>query len=188
MSKMEDMQSYFDEYPEALRKARASSSLTLAELARISGVPYNSICSVNSGTTKQPLLYYSAATCKALGLSLDELFGITNTEGSVTQLKRINALEVKAACLENDVEHHRRMNAVYRPLIFCLVGVCTILLCVGVGYIIVDIQLKVQIRRLNGAGRVPGGRGACCRRPDRLCGENRNPRCQNNKKPTGLTL
>ena len=56
MSKMEDMQSYFDEYPEALRKARASSSLTLAELARISGVPYNSVCSVNSGTTKQPLL------------------------------------------------------------------------------------------------------------------------------------
>lgn len=69
MSKMEDMQSYFDEYPEALRKARASSSLTLAELARISGVPYNSICSVNSGATKQPLLYYSAATCKALGLT-----------------------------------------------------------------------------------------------------------------------
>ena len=34
------------------------------------------------------------------------------------------------------------MNAVYRPLIFCLVGVCIILLCVGVGYIIVDIQLK----------------------------------------------
>lgn len=66
MSKMEDMQSYFDEYPEALRKARASSSLTLAELARISGVPYNSICSVNSGATKQPLLYYSAATCKPL--------------------------------------------------------------------------------------------------------------------------
>lgn len=137
MSKMEDMQSYFDEYPEALRKARASSSLTLAELARISGVPYNSICSVNSGATKQPLLYYSAATCKALGLSLDELFGITNTEGSVTQLKRINALEVKAACLEKDVEHHKRMNAVYRPLIFCLVGVCAI-----IGYVMFDIQLK----------------------------------------------
>lgn len=43
MSKMEDMQSYFDEYPEALRKARASSSLTLAELARISGVPWRSL-------------------------------------------------------------------------------------------------------------------------------------------------
>ena len=51
-------------------------------------------------------------------------------------------MEVKAACLEKDVEHHKRMNAVYRPLIFCLVGVCAILLCVSVGYIIVDIQLK----------------------------------------------
>lgn len=142
MSKMEEMQSYFDEYPEALRKARASSSLTLAELARISGVPYNSICSVNSGATKQPLLYYSAATCKALGLSLDELFGMTNTEGSVTQLKRINALEVKVACLGKDIEYHKRMNAVYRPLVFCLIGICVILLCVVVGYIIFDIQLK----------------------------------------------
>lgn len=142
MSKMEEMQSYFDEYPEALRKARTSSSLTLAELARISGVPYNSICSVNSGATKQPLLYYSAATCKALGLSLDELFGMTNTEGSVTQLKKINALEVKVACLGKDVEYHKRMNAVYRPLIFCLVSVCAILLCVGTGYIIFDMQLK----------------------------------------------
>lgn len=142
MSKMEEMQSYFDEYPEALRKARASSSLTLAELARISGVPYNSICSVNSGATKQPLLYYSAATCKALGLSLDELFGMTNTEGSVTQLKRINALEVKVACLGKDIEYHKRMNAVYRPLVFCLVGVCAILLCATIGYVIFDIQLK----------------------------------------------
>lgn len=142
VSKMEEMQSYFDEYPEALRKARASSSLTLAELARISGVPYNIICSVNSGATKQPLLYYSAATCKALGLSLDELFGMTNTEGSVTQLKRINALEVKVACLGKDIEYHKRMNAVYRPLVFCLVGVCAILLCATIGYVIFDIQLK----------------------------------------------
>ena len=139
---MDDMQSYFDEYPEALRKARVSSSLTLAELAKISGVPYNSICSVNSGAPKQPLLYYSAATCKALGLSLDELFGITNAEGSVTQLKRINVLEVKAAYLEKDLEHHKRMNAVYRPLIFCLVGLCAILLCATIGYVILDIQLK----------------------------------------------
>lgn len=73
---------------------------------------------------------------------MDELFGITNTEGSVTQLKRINALEVKAACLEKDVEHHKRMNAVYRSLIFCLVGVCAILLCAIIGYVMFDIQLK----------------------------------------------
>lgn len=142
MSKMEEMQSYFDEYPEALRKARGSSSLTLAELARISGVPYNSICSVNSGATKQPLLYYSAATCKTLGLSLDELFGMTGAEGSVTQLKQISALEVKAACLQKDVEHYKRLGTIYRPLIFGLIGICAILLCAVIEYIIFDIQLK----------------------------------------------
>ena len=34
------------------------------------------------------------------------------------------------------------MNAVYRPLIFCLVGVCAILLCATIGYVIFDVQLK----------------------------------------------
>ena len=34
------------------------------------------------------------------------------------------------------------MNAVYRPLIFCLVGVCAILLCAIIGYVMFDIQLK----------------------------------------------
>lgn len=34
------------------------------------------------------------------------------------------------------------MNAVYRPLIFCLVGVCAILLCATIGYVIIDIQFK----------------------------------------------
>lgn len=106
MSKMEDMQSYFDEYPEALRKARASSSLTLAELARISGVPYNSICSVNSGTTKQPLLYYSAATCKALGLSLDELMGLRAPEVPTgEQQQQVYELEHENGILKSTVEH-----------------------------------------------------------------------------------
>lgn len=115
MSKMEDMQSYFDEYPEALRKARASSSLTLAELARISGVPYNSICSVNAGTTKQPLLFYSAATCKALGLSLDELMGLRVPEVLTgEQQQQIYELEHENGILKSTVEHYKALGAVYK--------------------------------------------------------------------------
>lgn len=130
MSKMEDMQSYFDEYPEALRKARASSSLTLAELARISGVPYNSICSVNAGTTKQPLLFYSAATCKALGLSLDELMGLRVPEVLTgEQQQQIYELEHENGILKSTVEHYKALGAVYKPLIFGLIGVCALLLC-----------------------------------------------------------
>ena len=128
---MEDMQSYFDEYPDALRKARASSSLTLAELARISGVPYNSICSVNAGTTKQPLLFYSAATCKALGLSRDELMGL--------RVPEVLTGEQQQQIYE--LEHYKALGAVYKPLIFGLIGVCALLLCATIGYIFLDIRM-----------------------------------------------
>lgn len=142
MSKMEDMQSYFDEYPDALRKARASSSLTLAELARISGVPYNSICSVNAGTTKQPLLFYSAATCKALGLSLDELMGLRVPEVLTgEQQQQIYELEHENGILKSTVEHYKALGAVYKPLIFGLIGVCALLLCATIGYIFLDIRM-----------------------------------------------
>lgn len=73
MAHMQEMQPYFDKYQEKVRKAKNASGMTLAELSQCSGVPYNSICSVNAGTTKQPLLFYSAATCKVLGLSPDGL-------------------------------------------------------------------------------------------------------------------
>lgn len=144
MPEMQNMQPYFDAYQEEVRRAKNSSGLTLQELSDKTGVPYNNICTVNAGTMKQPLLYYSAATCKVLGLSLDKLFGLPRDDTrELADAKAVNhKLEIENARIKNDVEHHKRMNAVYRPLIFCLVGVCAILLCVVVGYIIFDVQLK----------------------------------------------
>lgn len=144
MPEMQNMQPYFDAYQEEVKRAKNSSGLTLQELSDKTGVPYNNICTVNAGTMKQPLLYYSAATCKVLGLSLDKLFGLPRDDTQeLADAKAVNhKLEIENACAKKDVEHHKRVNAVYRPLIFCLVGVCAILLCVGVGYIIFDIQLK----------------------------------------------
>lgn len=144
MPEMQNMQPYFDAYQEEVRKAKNSSGLTLQELSDKTGVPYNNICTVNAGTMKQPLLYYSAATCKVLGLSLDKLFGLPRDDTQeLADAKAVNhKLEIENACIKNDVKHHKRMNAVYRPLVFCLVGVCAILLCAVVGYIIFDIQLK----------------------------------------------
>lgn len=160
MSKMEDMQSYFDEYPEALRKARASSSLTLAELARISGVPYNSICSVNAGTTKQPLLFYSAATCKALGLSLDELMGLRVPEVLTgEQQQQIYELEHENGILKSTVEHYKALGAVYKPLIFGLIGVCALLLCATLFRHSHDASRFVSVCRNVCACRPAGCRG-----------------------------
>lgn len=144
MPEMQNMQPYFDAYQEEVRRAKNSSGLTLQELSDKTGVPYNNICTVNAGTMKQPLLYYSAATCKVLGLSLDKLFGLPRDDTQeLADAKAVNhKLEIENACAKKDVEYHKRMNAVYRPLVFCLIGICVILLCVVVGYIIFDIQLK----------------------------------------------
>ena len=144
MPEMQNMQPYFDAYQEEVRRAKNSSGLTLQELSDKTGVPYNNICTVNAGTMKQPLLYYSAATCKVLGLSLDKLFGLPRDDTrELADAKAVNhKLEIENACAKKDVEYHKRMNAVYRPLTFCLVGVCAILLCATIGYVIFDIQLK----------------------------------------------
>lgn len=172
VTKMDDMQSYFDDYPEALRKAKFSNGITLTELAKISGVPYNSICSVNSGATKQPLLYYSAATCKALGLSLDQLFGLSSDNAKLNETleakneklqaknEKLEAkneelqgenhnLEIENARQDEAIKHLNNMNAVRTsqvdartPLIYGLLGLCSLLLCVVIGYILFDIRLR----------------------------------------------
>lgn len=144
MPEMQNMQPYFDAYQEEVRRAKNSSGLTLQELSDKTGVPYNNICTVNAGTMKQPRLYYSAATCKVLGLSLDKLFGLPRDDTQeLADAKAVNhKLEIENARIKNDVEHHKRINAVYRPLVFGLISVCAILLCATIGYIIFDIQLK----------------------------------------------
>lgn len=143
MPEMQNMQPYFDAYQEEVRRAKNSSGLTLQELSDKTGVPYNNICTVNAGTMKQPLLYYSAATCKVLGLSLDKLFGLPRDDTQeLADAKAVNhKLEIENACAKKDVEYHKRMNAVYRPLIFGLIGVCALLLCATIGYIFLDIRM-----------------------------------------------
>lgn len=142
MAHMQEMQPYFDKYQEEVRKAKNASGMTLAELSQSSGVPYNSICSVNAGTTKQPLLFYSAATCKALGLSLDELMGLRAPEVLTgEQQQQIYELVHENGILKNTVEHYKALGAVYKPLIFGLIGVCALLLCATIGYIFLDIRM-----------------------------------------------
>ena len=152
MAHMQEMQPYFDKYQEEVRKAKNSSGMTLAELSKCSGVPYNSICSVNAGTTKQPLLFYSAATCKVLGLSLDELMGLRAPEEPTgEQQRQVYELECENGILKSTVEHYKALGAVYKPLIFGLVGVCALLLCAVIGYIIFDIRMT-QVGLFKSAG------------------------------------
>ena len=97
------------------------------------------MCNITAGTAKQVSFHSVAAICVVLGLSLDETLGLRDTDTN----DYIRELEIENACAKNGLEHHKRMNAVYRLLIFCLVGVCAIMLCATIGYVILDIQREL---------------------------------------------
>ena len=149
ISAMSELQPYFDSYLEKMRKAKNSSGLTLQELSDLSGVPYNNICDTNSGRTKQPLLFYEAAKCKALGLSLNALCGLDEPQQSdFAQQQRIHELELKTVQQAGDVrrltevgiEKDKRLYS-HRPILYALVAMCVILTIALIGYMIFDASI-----------------------------------------------
>ena len=145
MSALTELQPYLDEYPAKIRKAKNASGYTLQELSDLSGVPYNNICDTNAGRVKHPLLFYAAATCKVLHLSLNELVGLD--EQPETQY--VHELELENVRLSGEVKHLQEMNAGLKKqgetntrAIYMLIGVCSILLCAVVWYVIFDIQVE----------------------------------------------
>lgn len=121
-----------------IRKAKDASGLTNQDIADKSGIAYNTVCNITAGTAKQAAFHSVAAICVVLGLSLDETLGLRDTDTS----GYIRELEIENACIKRDVAHFKRLSTIYRPLIFGLIGLCAILLCAVIGYIIFDIQLK----------------------------------------------
>lgn len=121
-----------------IRKAKDASGLTNQEIADKSGIAYNTVCNITAGTAKQVSFHSVAAICVVLGLSLDETLGLRDTDTN----GYIRELEIENACMKKDVDHFKHLSTIYRPLIFGLIGICAILLCAVIGYIIFDIQLK----------------------------------------------
>lgn len=149
MSAMSELQPYFDSYLEKMRKAKNSSGLTLQELSDLSGVPYNNICDTNSGRTKQPLLFYEAAKCKTLGLSLNALCGLDKPRMSdFAQQQRIHELELKNVQQAGDVRRLTEVNVEkdkrlysHWPMLYALIAMCVILTMALVGYMIFDASV-----------------------------------------------
>lgn len=140
LTALQDMQPNLDEILVKIRKAKDASGLTNQSLADLSGVPYNTVCTITAGTVKQVPLAYAAALCKVLELSLDELSGLRSI--GADNDARIRQLEIENAQIMERITQFKRLSMIYRPLILELIWLCTILLCTTIGYVIFDIQLK----------------------------------------------
>lgn len=132
------------------KNACQDAHLTYAELADGSGVSLSIISKFMSGAVKRPYLddLISMASClnERAGrtvLSLDELTGLREpVSPDDEQQHRIHELELEAGHLRQINAMQREMLKLRQTLIFCLVGVCALLLCAVIGYIIFDITLK----------------------------------------------
>lgn len=147
MSATSKLQPHFDSYFDEMRKAKNVSGYTLQDLSELSGVPYNNVCDVNSGRTKQPLLFYEAAKCEVLGLSLDALCGLSAPEDPDAAEHR-HELELDNVRQAGDVKRLEEVNAMLkaqlasrRPVIYALIAVCALLLVAVIGYMAWDIQM-----------------------------------------------
>lgn len=150
MSALSELQPYLDAYSDNIRKAKNASGYTLQELADLSGVPYNNICDTNAGRVKQPLLFYAAATCKVLGVSLNKLVGLDDAAtSSEAQQEKIHALELENVRLAGENKRLEELNAIltaqtakFKNIISMMLGVCVLLLVAVIGYVIFDIRLS----------------------------------------------
>lgn len=147
MSATSKLQPHFDSYFDEMRKAKNVSGYTLQDLSELSGVPYNNVCDVNSGRAKQPLLFYEAAKCEVLGLSLDSLCGLSAPEDPDAAEHR-HELELDNVRQAGDVKRLEEVNAMLkaqlasrRPVIYALIAVCALLLVCLISYMVWDAQL-----------------------------------------------
>lgn len=132
------------------KNACQDSHLTYAELAGGSGVSLSIISKFMSGAVKRPYLDDLISMASYLNeragrtvLSLDELTGLREpSEPDSEAQRRIHELELETEHLRQITDMQKQMLKLRQTLIFCLTGVCALLLCAVIGYIIFDIQLK----------------------------------------------
>lgn len=94
---------------EKIKQHKEASHLTTQQIADRSGVPASTISRILSGQTDSPNVHNLAAICRAVGVSLDELFGIIPPKVEL-ELPKIEPEPPKP---EPVVDHSAELAAVY---------------------------------------------------------------------------
>ena len=144
MSAIQELAPYIEAYPRRVRAAKEEKHYTISDIIERSGVSASAVNKLLAGTQMEPKLYNSAALCKVLGLSLDELFGLTAPEGSARQAReKMHQLQLENVRLEgekNTLKAENRMGA--ERVILALLVLCTALCAALAGYIAIDAQIS----------------------------------------------
>lgn len=142
MSAIQELEPYISAYQGRFRQAKDDSKLTLEELSDRSGVSYSAVSRLYSGSQSDPRLYNSAALCKTLGLSLDEMFGLEQPTGSPSELQeRCHKLELENVRLTAANEAQRAQIKSTHAISYLLAFFCTLLAVSLIVYLVIDSQI-----------------------------------------------
>ena len=110
ISEIQHIAPYIQKFPELIRHAKTAAGMTNEGLSELSGVPYSTVCKIQSGE-RDPKLYDGIAIMRALGLSVDQEFGIQRPDSipSAAQ-ERIHELELDNAVASGDVARLEQVN------------------------------------------------------------------------------
>ena len=151
MSAIQELAPYIEAYPRRVRTAKEEKHYTISDIIERSGVSASAVNKLLAGTQMEPKLYNSAALCKVLGLSLDELFGLAAPEGSARQAREeMHQLQLENARLKAENRMGAERVDAQRPVILALLILCTALCAALAGYIAIDAQIS-------NAGMIRGG-------------------------------
>lgn len=161
---MEKLSPYFDSFSEKVKQRRNELSLTVNALSEKSGVPYSNVSRINAGTQANPLLFNCAAMADVMGLSLDELCGLSVSGNDDSQSKdRLHALELESAQKDAEIqrlkglvntatatadgfkkldEYKISQSAAHRPVEYAQFVTNIILTFFLVVYLVIDFQIK----------------------------------------------
>ena len=143
------------------RDAKDRQNLTIQDLADMTDISASTISNFFSVSSKEPSVYKIGPICAALGVSMDEYFGIekeVTTEDELAQAneklahqKQLHDADVQIAHLEGGMEqmaktidYQRKKVQITKFAIYGLMLVCAIFLAVIVGYIFFDYRVPNQ--------------------------------------------
>lgn len=146
MSTIQEMAPHIGAFRMRLRDARDAAGLTNSQLSELSGVPYGSVCKIQSGET-EPKLYSAVAMAKATGMSIDAAFGIEQQDAPGAQQK-IHEMELKCSDQAGDVRVLEAVNELLKEQVkalrstaHILAGLCAVLVLCLATYMVIDYKI-----------------------------------------------
>lgn len=144
MSALDELSDEISAYPNAIRVARAKAGMSNEQLAERSGVPYSTVCKVQSGL-QNITLPQAAAICATLGVSLDALIGLPDSRPAAANA---HEMELKLSDKEGDVRVLEVVNEMLasqlkrlRSGLYVTMVLCALLAVSLVTYMIIDARV-----------------------------------------------